>query len=57
MCREHQQRGFWRGRHGIPSREESVERLHHYREHLQGELAKIEELLARLEDPAATPTE
>jgi hypothetical protein len=56
MCREHQQRGFFRGRHGVPSREESVERLRHYREHLQGELAKIEELLERLEDAPATPS-
>jgi uncharacterized protein YhaN len=56
MCREHQHRGFWRGRHGIPSREESVERLQHYREHLQSELAKIDELLERLVDAPATPT-
>lgn len=57
----HHTRGHFgplRGRHGIPSREESVERLRGYREHLEGELAKVDELLARLADaPAATPSE
>ncbi len=56
----HHGHGPFRGRHGIPSREQSVERLRSYREHLEGELAKVDELLSRLADaPAttATPTE
>ena len=59
MCEGHHHRrhGLLRGRHGIPSREESVERLRGYREHLEGELAKVDELLARLADAPATPSE
>jgi hypothetical protein len=56
----HGRRGHFRGRHGIPSREQSVERLRSYREHLEGELAKVDELLARLADAPeapATPSE
>jgi ribosomal protein L19E len=58
---EHHHRGYgaWRGfrRHGVPSREEWVERLEAYRERLEGELANIEELLKRLKDaPTETAT-
>jgi len=56
----HHRLGHFRGRHGIPSRQESVERLRSYREHLEGELAKVDELLGRLADAPeapATPSE
>jgi ribosomal protein L19E len=60
MCgHHHRERGSWRGfrRHGVPSREEWVERLEAYRERLEGELANIEELLKRLKDaPTETAT-
>ncbi len=39
-----------RGRHGFPSREQLVERLQGYQEHLQKELRNVEELLQRLGD-------
>jgi len=54
----HHRRGPFGRRGGIPSREQHVERLRSYREHLVDELAKVDELLERLEDaePAATPT-
>jgi hypothetical protein len=45
-----------RGRHGFPSREQLVERLQGYREHLQQETAKVEELLERLADAPSAPT-
>jgi hypothetical protein len=51
----HHGRGPFRGRHGIPSREESVERLRAYRTHLEAELAKVDELLGRLADAPETP--
>ncbi|HZP73985.1 MAG TPA: hypothetical protein VFA97_11485 [Gaiellaceae bacterium] len=51
----HHRHGHFRGRHGIPSREQSVERLRSYREHLEGELAKVDELLGRLADAPAAP--
>jgi hypothetical protein len=57
MCGQHggRGRGFGLGfrRHGVPSREEFVERLEGYRERLEHELANIDELLKRLKD---TPT-
>jgi hypothetical protein len=37
-------------RHGVPSREEFVERLEGYRERLEHELANVDELLKRLKD-------
>lgn len=45
-----------RGRRGFPSREQLVERLQGYQEHLQQELKNVEELLERL-GPAPTPTQ
>ena len=48
MCGGHHHRRF--GRHGFPNREQLVERLQGYREHLQGELKNVEELLERLAD-------
>jgi len=47
MCGGHHRRF---GRRGFPSREQLVERLEGYREHLQGELRNVEELLQRLAD-------
>jgi hypothetical protein len=42
-------------RHGVPSREQFVERLESYRERLEHELANVDELLKRLKDaPTAT---
>jgi len=46
-------RGPFGGRRGIPSREESVEGLRGYRQHLEAELAKVDELLERLADAPA----
>jgi hypothetical protein len=52
---EQRGRGFrFGGRHGFPSREQLVERLTGYREHLERELENVEELLGRLGDGAAT---
>lgn len=45
--------GFRFGRHGFPSREQLVERLTGYREHLERELENVEDLLGRLGDGAA----
>jgi hypothetical protein len=47
MCgsREHR-----RGRRGFPDREQLVERLQRYQEHLDGEQKKVKELLERLVD-------
>jgi hypothetical protein len=48
-------RGF--GRRGFPNREQLVERLQGYQQHLEGELKNVQELLERLGDPEqpATP--
>ncbi len=59
MCGHHGGRGGRSGfgfrRHGVPSREEFVERLEGYRERLEHELANVDELLKRLKDaPAGT---
>jgi hypothetical protein len=44
------------GRRGFPNREQLVERLQGYREHLRSELRNVEELLDRLADtPDETP--
>jgi hypothetical protein len=45
-----------RGFHGILPREQQVDRLRAYREHLESELKNVDELLGRLADaqPAAT---
>ncbi|HZQ16641.1 MAG TPA: hypothetical protein VFA82_07700 [Gaiellaceae bacterium] len=48
MCGGHHHRRF--GRRGFPNREQLVERLQGYREHLQDELRNVEELLQRLAD-------
>jgi hypothetical protein len=40
-------RGGWRG---FPNRDELVERLTGYREHLESELANVQQLLERLAD-------
>ena len=46
-------RGF--GRRGFPNREQLVERLQGYQQHLEGELKNVQELLERLGDaPEAT---
>jgi len=55
MCGGHHHRGR-RGFRGYPNREQWVDRLQAYREHLEGELQKVQELLERLGD-APQPTE
>jgi hypothetical protein len=47
MCGSHGRR---RGRRGFPDREQLVERLQRYQEHLDGEQKKVKELLERLVD-------
>jgi len=44
MCRGHRSRGF----RGYPNREQWVDRLQAYREHLEGELKNVQELIERL---------
>jgi hypothetical protein len=47
MCGHgHRGRGF--GRRGYPSREQWLERLQGYQEHLEDELKKVQELIERL---------
>ncbi|MBV8952065.1 MAG: hypothetical protein JOZ99_14400 [Actinobacteria bacterium] len=48
MCGGHRHRGH----RGYPNREQWVERLQAYREHLEGELKNVQELIERLGDPA-----
>jgi len=55
MCGGHHHRGR-RGFRGYPNREQWVDRLQAYREHLEGELQKVQELIERLGD-APQPTE
>jgi hypothetical protein len=55
MCREHHHRGR-RGGHGYPNREQWVERLQSYREHLEGELQNVQELIERLGNPTPGDT-
>ncbi len=50
MCRGHHHHGR-RGGRGYPNREQWVERLQSYREHLEGELQNVQELIERLGDP------
>jgi len=65
MCEghhHHHHRRFGRGRRGFPNREQLVERLTGYRQHLEAELANVQELLERLGDatgpaPAEPQTE
>jgi hypothetical protein len=55
MCAEHHHhhhRRFGRGRRGFPNREQLVERLTGYRQHLESELANVQDLLERLGDDA-----
>jgi hypothetical protein len=55
MCAEHHHhhhRRFGRGRRGFPNREQLVERLTGYRQHLESELANVQDLLERLGDGA-----
>jgi hypothetical protein len=56
MHRGHHHRGRF-GRHGFPKREQFVERLRSYQEHLQEELRNVEELLERLDDGTQAPTD
>ena len=58
MCEGHHHHGHRRRRgfRGYPNREQWVDRLQAYREHLEGELQKVQELLERLGD-APQPTE
>jgi hypothetical protein len=55
MCEgHHHHRRFGRGRRGFPNREQLVERLTGYRQHLESELANVQELLERLGDAAGS---
>jgi hypothetical protein len=56
MCGEHHHHRRGRRFRGFPSREQMVERLRSYREHLEGELRNVDELLERLAD-APQPAE
>jgi hypothetical protein len=49
--------GFYgrRGRRGFPDREQLVERLTGYRQHLERELANVQDLLERLTDAPEQP--
>jgi hypothetical protein len=51
--RGHGFRGF--GRRGFPNREQLVERLQGYQQHLEGELTNVQELLERLGDNPEQP--
>jgi hypothetical protein len=59
MCEGHHHHHFRhgrRGRRGFPNREQLLERLTGYRQHLESELANVQELLERLGDaPGTTP--
>jgi len=55
MCGGHHHR-HGRGFRGYPNREQWVERLQAYREHLEGELKNVQELIERLGE-APQPTE
>jgi hypothetical protein len=48
-------RGF--GRRGFPNREQLVERLQGYQQHLEGELKNVQDLLERLGDTPDQPAE
>jgi hypothetical protein len=55
--RHHHHHGGRRGFRGYPNREQWTERLEAYREHLEGELQNVQELLERLGDQPAPATE
>ena len=61
MCGSHQHEGRGRGfrgfgRRGFPNREQLVERLQGYQQHLESELTNVQELLDRLGDaPGGAP--
>jgi hypothetical protein len=48
-------RGF--GRHGFPDRAHLLERLQGYREHLESELANVQDLIGRLGDEPQAPAQ
>jgi hypothetical protein len=48
-------RGF--GRRGFPDREQLVERLQGYQQHLEGELKNVQDLLERLGDGPEQPAD
>ncbi len=57
MCEgHHHHRRFGRRGHGFPNREQLVERLTGYREHLESELRNVQDLLERLGDAAGPGT-
>jgi hypothetical protein len=53
MHRNHHHHGGRRGFRGYPNREQWIDRLESYREHLEGELKNVQELLERLGDKPA----
>ena len=52
MCGEH---GHRRRHRGFPDREQLVDRLQRYQQHLDHEQQKVKELLERLADPQEQP--
>ena len=52
MCGQH---GFRHRGRGFPDREQLVERLRHYQEHLDREQQKVKKLLERLADAPEQP--
>ena len=58
MCGGHHHHHHHRGgRHGFPNREQLVERLQGYQEHLNAELKNVQELLERLGDAPSAPAQ
>jgi hypothetical protein len=60
MCGSHHHEGQGRGfrgfgRRGFPNREQLVDRLQGYQQHLEGELKNVQELLERLGDAPEQP--
>lgn len=56
MCGHHRGFGHHRfGRRGFPDREQLVDRLRSYQEHLEHEQQKVKELLERLADAQEQP--
>jgi len=57
MCGHHHRGHRFGRRGGFPDREQLVDRLRSYQEHLDREQQKIKELLERLADPQEQPQE
>jgi hypothetical protein len=57
MCGGHHHHHRRRGFGGYPNREQWVERLQAYREHLEHELENVQELIERLGEAPQKPAE